>query len=34
MQSTQQFNVTVPIEMARMIEAKVSSGEYASEKTR
>ena len=31
MQSTQQFNVTVPIEMARMIEAKVSSGEYASE---
>jgi antitoxin ParD1/3/4 len=31
MRSTQQFNVTLPIEMARMIEAKVSSGEYASE---
>ena len=31
MRSTQQFNVTLPIAMARMIEAKVSSGEYASE---
>jgi antitoxin ParD1/3/4 len=31
MRNTQQFNVTLPIEMARMIEAKVSSGEYASE---
>lgn len=31
MRSTQQFSVTVPNEMAQMIKAKVSSGEYASE---
>jgi putative addiction module CopG family antidote len=31
MRSAQQFNITLPIEMARTIEAKVSSGEYASE---
>ena len=31
MRSTQQLSVTVPNEMAQMIKAKVSSGEYASE---
>jgi antitoxin ParD1/3/4 len=31
MRSTQQFSVTLPIEMARMIKTKVSSGEYATE---
>jgi putative addiction module CopG family antidote len=29
--STQQFSVTLPHEMAEMVKAKVSSGEYASE---
>ena len=31
MRSTQQLSITVPNEMAQMIIAKVSSGEYASE---
>jgi antitoxin ParD1/3/4 len=31
MRSTQQFSVTLPTEMAQMVKAKVSSGEYASE---
>lgn len=31
MRSTQQFSVTLPNEMAQMVRAKVSSGEYASE---
>ena len=31
MRSTQQLSITVPNEMAQMIKAKVSSGEYASE---
>ena len=31
MRSTQQLSVTVSIEMAQMIKAKVSSGAYASE---
>lgn len=31
MRSTQQFSVTLPNEMAQMVKAKVSSGEYASE---
>lgn len=31
MRSTQQFSVTLPNEMAHMVKAKVSSGEYASE---
>lgn len=31
MRSTQQFSVTLPIEMAQMVKTKVSSGEYASE---
>jgi putative addiction module CopG family antidote len=31
MRSTQQFSVTLPNEMAKMVKAKVSSGEYASE---
>lgn len=31
MRSTQQFSITLPKEMARMVKAKVSSGEYASE---
>jgi antitoxin ParD1/3/4 len=29
--STQQFSGTLPTEMARMVKAKVSSGDYASE---
>ncbi len=31
MRTTQQFSVTLPNEMADMVRAKVSSGEYASE---
>lgn len=31
MRSTQQFSVTLPNEMAKMVKARVSSGEYASE---
>lgn len=31
MRTTQQFSVTLPDEMAKMVKAKVSSGEYASE---
>ena len=31
MRSTQQFSVTLPNEMAKMVRTKVSSGEYASE---
>ena len=31
MRSTQQLSVTLPNEMAQMVKAKVSSGEYASE---
>jgi len=31
LRSTQQFSVTLPNEMARMVKTKVSSGEYASE---
>ncbi|BCH30429.1 CopG family transcriptional regulator [Mesorhizobium sp. L-8-10] len=31
MRSTQQFSITLPNEMAQMVKAKVSSGEYASE---
>ena len=31
MRTTQQFSVTLPNEMAQMVKAKVSSGEYASE---
>ncbi len=31
MRSTQQFSVTLPNEMAQMVNDKLSSGEYASE---
>lgn len=31
MRSTQQFSVTLPTEMARLVKSKVASGEYASE---
>ena len=31
MRTTQQFSITLPTEMAQMVRAKVSSGEYASE---
>lgn len=31
MRTTQQFSVTLPIEMAAQVRAKVASGEYASE---
>jgi antitoxin ParD1/3/4 len=31
MRTTQQFSVTLPTEMARMVRQKVASGEYASE---
>jgi antitoxin ParD1/3/4 len=31
LRSTQQFSVTLPEEMAQMVKAKVSSGDYASE---
>lgn len=31
MRTTKQMSVTLPVEMAAMVRAKVSSGEYASE---
>jgi antitoxin ParD1/3/4 len=31
MRSTQQFNITLPNEMAETVRAKVASGEYATE---
>ena len=31
MRTTQQFSVTLPLEMAAQVRAKVASGEYASE---
>ena len=31
MRSTKQLSITLPLEMAEMVRAKVSSGEYASE---
>ena len=31
MRSTQQMRITLPLEMARLVKAKVASGEYASE---
>lgn len=31
MRSTQQLSITLPNEMAQMVKAKVSSGEYATE---
>lgn len=31
MRTTQQFSVTMPLEMAEMVKSKVASGEYASE---
>ena len=31
MRSTQQFSVTLPVEMAAQVKARVASGEYASE---
>jgi antitoxin ParD1/3/4 len=31
MRSTQQLSITLPIEMAQLVRAKVESGEYASE---
>ncbi|WP_439862904.1 ribbon-helix-helix domain-containing protein [Pseudomonas antarctica] len=31
MRSTQQMSITLPIEMATLVKAKVASGEYASE---
>ena len=31
MRTTQQFSVTLPTEMARLVRKKVASGEYASE---
>ncbi len=31
MRTTQSLSITLPIEMAEMVKAKVSSGEYASE---
>ena len=31
MRSTQQFSITLPIEMAEIVKAKVASGEYATE---
>ncbi|MBK5412387.1 type II toxin-antitoxin system ParD family antitoxin [Pseudomonas yamanorum] len=31
MRSTQQMSITLPIEMAALVKAKVSTGEYASE---
>lgn len=30
MRTTQQFSITLPIEMASIVEAKISSGAYAS----
>lgn len=31
MRSTQQFSITLPHEMARLVRSKVTSGEYATE---
>ena len=31
MRSTQQFSITLPVDMANLIKQKVASGEYASE---
>jgi putative addiction module CopG family antidote len=31
MRSTQSLSITLPLEMARMVKAKVASGEYATE---
>ena len=31
MRSTQQFSITLPIEMANLVRAKVEAGEYATE---
>ena len=31
MRSTQQFSITLPIEMAEAVKAKVAAGEYATE---
>ncbi|ANP89064.1 ribbon-helix-helix domain-containing protein [Rhizobium leguminosarum] len=31
MRTTQPLNITLPLEMAQMVKAKVSSGEYATE---
>ncbi|WP_370694356.1 type II toxin-antitoxin system ParD family antitoxin [Pseudomonas sp. FP2338] len=31
MRSTQQMSITLPLEMAALVKAKVTSGEYASE---
>lgn len=31
MRTTQQFSVTLPIEMSNLVKAKVAGGEYASE---
>jgi putative addiction module CopG family antidote len=31
MRSTQQFSITLPIEMAEQVRAKVAAGEYATE---
>jgi antitoxin ParD1/3/4 len=31
MRSTQQFSITLPLEMASLIKAKIATGEYATE---
>ncbi len=31
MRSTQQFSITLPIEMAELVKSKVAAGDYASE---
>lgn len=31
MRSTQQFSITLPVEMANLVRSKVEAGEYASE---
>lgn len=31
MRTTQQFSITLPLEMAEMVKAKVAAGEYATE---
>lgn len=31
MRTTQQFSITLPVDMAQLVKSKVSSGEYASE---
>ena len=31
MRTTQQFSITLPLEMAEIVKAKVAAGEYASE---